>query len=75
MALQNRDVARSGETPMANRLSGAETGESTTTAVMWLELAEGAMREALAERLAQAHMRGVLSNDPIESPHGTVKEA
>ena len=23
---------------------------------MWLELAEGAMREALAERLAQAHM-------------------
>ena len=75
MALQNRDVARSGETPMANRLPGAETGEPTTTAVMWLELAEGAMREALAERLAQAHMRGVLSNDPIESPHGTVKEA
>ena len=75
MALQNRDVARSGETPMANRLSGTETGESTTTAVMWLELAEGAMREALAERLAQAHMSGVLSNGPVESSHGTVKEA
>jgi hypothetical protein len=42
---------------------------------MWLELAEGVMREALAERLAQAHMSGVLSNDPIESPRGTVKEA
>lgn len=42
---------------------------------MWLELAEGAMREALAERLAQAHMSGVLSKDPIEKPHGTVKEA
>ena len=60
---------------MASRLPGAETGETTTTAVMWLELAEGAMREALAERLAQAHMRGVLSNDPLESPHGTAKEA
>ena len=75
MALRNGEIAPSGETPMATRQPGAERGESTTTAVMWLELAEGAMREALAERLAQAHMSGVLSNDPIESPHGTVKEA
>ena len=73
MVLRNGEVARSGETPMATRLPGAETGEST--AVMWLELAEGAMREALAERLAQAHMRGVLPKDPIETPHGTVREA
>ena len=42
---------------------------------MWLELAEGAMREALAERLAQAHMRGALPKDPIETPDGTVREA
>ena len=42
---------------------------------MWLELAEGVMREALAERLAQAHMSEQLSKDPIETPHGTVKEA
>ena len=74
MALQNREAARSGEPPMATRLPGAETGEPTTTAVMWLELAEGPMREALAERLAQAHMRGVLPEDPIETPHGTVKK-
>jgi hypothetical protein len=73
MALRKGEVARSGKTPMASRLPGAETGEST--AVMWLELAEGAMREALAERLAQAHMRGVPSKDPVETPHGTVKEA
>ena len=75
MALRKGEVARSGETPMATRLPGAETGESTRTAVMWLELAEGAMREALAERLAQAHMSGVLSKAPIEKPHGTVREA
>jgi hypothetical protein len=74
MALRNGEVARSGETPMATRLPEAGTAESTTTAVMWLELAEGAMREALAERLAQAHMRGVLSDDPIETTHGTAKE-
>ena len=74
MALRNGKVARSGETPMATRLPEPETSESTTTAVMWLELAEGAMREALAERLAQAHMRGVLPEDPIETPHGTVKK-
>jgi hypothetical protein len=75
MALRNGEIAPSGETPMATRLPEAERGESTTTAVMWLELAEGAMREALAERLAQAHMRGALSDDPIEPPHGTVREA
>ena len=75
MALRNGEVARSGETPMATRLPGPETGESTRTAVMWLELAEGVMREALAERLAQAHMSEPLSKDPIETPHGTVREA
>ena len=42
---------------------------------MWLELADGVMREALAERLAQAHMSEPLSKDPIETPHGTVREA
>ena len=42
---------------------------------MWLELAEGAMRQALVERLAQAHMSELLPEDPIETPHGTVKEA
>ena len=42
---------------------------------MWLELAEGAMREALVERLAQAHMSGVLLAAPIETPNRTVKEA
>jgi hypothetical protein len=42
---------------------------------MWLELAEGTMRQALAERLAQAHMSGVLPDDPSEAPHRTVKEA
>ena len=68
MVLRNGEVAKSGQTPMATRLPGAEIGEST--AVMWLELAEGAMREALAERLAQAHMRGVLPKDPIETPDG-----
>jgi hypothetical protein len=62
MALRKGEVASSGETPMAKRLPEGETGEST--AVMWLELAEGAMREALAERLAQAHMSDVLSKDP-----------
>ena len=75
MVLRNGEVARSGETPMATRRPGAETGESTRTAVMWLELAEGVMREALAERLAQAHMSEPLSKDPIETPHGTVREA
>ena len=73
MAVRKGQVARSDETPMATQLPAAETGEST--AVMWLELAEGAMREALAERLAQAHMRGLLSKDPLETPHGTVREA
>lgn len=73
MVLRNGEVAKSGQTPMATRLPGAEIGEST--AVMWLELAEGAMREALAERLAQAHMSEPLSKDPIETPHGTVREA
>ena len=72
MVLRNGEVARSGQTPMATRLPGAEIGEST--AVMWLELAEGPMREALAERLAQAHMRGVLHEDPIQKPDGTVRE-
>ena len=32
---------------------------------MWLELAEGVMREALAERLAQAHM----SERAPQGPH------
>ena len=75
MARRKREGTPSGETPMATRLPGAETGESMRTAVMWLELAEGAMREALVERLAQAHMSGVLLEAPIETPHGTVKEA
>jgi hypothetical protein len=64
MALRKREVAPSGETPMATRVPEGETGESTRTAVMWLELAEGLTREALAERLAQAHMSDVLSKDP-----------
>ena len=73
MALRKGEVAPSGETPMATRL--AETAESTRTAVMWLDLAEGVMREALAERLAQAHISDVLTKDPIETPRGTVREA
>ncbi len=68
MARRKREGTRSGETPTATRLPGAETEESTRTAVMWLELAEGAMREALVERLAQAHMSGVLLAAPIETP-------
>ena len=42
---------------------------------MWLELAEGAMRQALVERLAQAHMSEVLPEAPIATPNRTVKEA
>ena len=74
MARRKQESTPSGETPMDTRLPGAETGESMRT-VMWLELAEGAMREALVERLAQAHMSGVLLEARIETPHGTVKEA
>jgi hypothetical protein len=75
MARLKEEGTPSGGTPMAPRPFGAETGESTRTAVMWLELAEGTMRQALAERLAQAHMSGVLPDDPGEAPHRTVKEA
>ena len=42
---------------------------------MWLELAEGTMRQALAERLAQAHMSGVLPEELGEMPNRTVKQA
>lgn len=52
----------------------AENGASTSPALMWLELAQGVTREALVERLAQAHMSGVLREGPIQTPHGTVKE-
>jgi hypothetical protein len=75
MGRRNGEGKPSGGTPMATRPFGAETGESTRTAVMWLELAKGTMRQALAERLAQAHMSGVLPEDPGETPHRTVKEA
>lgn len=74
MALRKGEVAPSGETPMTTRLPGAETGESAST-VLWLELAEGAMREALVERLAQAHMSGVLRKDPIGAPPETSRES
>ncbi|HET8872226.1 MAG TPA: hypothetical protein VFM83_00940 [Gaiellaceae bacterium] len=44
--------------PHGSRTASPPAAESTngTSASEWLELAEGAMREALAERLAQAHL-------------------
>ena len=44
--------------PHGSRVASPPAAESTngTSASEWLELAEGAMREALAERLAQAHL-------------------
>ena len=75
MARRKKEGTPSGGTPMATRPLGADTGESTRTAVMWLELAEGTMRQALAERLAQAHMSGVLPEELGEMPHRTVKQA
>jgi hypothetical protein len=44
--------------PHSSRTASPPAAESTngSSASEWLELAEGAMREALAERLAQAHL-------------------
>jgi hypothetical protein len=44
--------------PHGSRVASPPAAESTngTSASEWLELAEGTMREALAERLAQAHL-------------------
>jgi hypothetical protein len=44
--------------PHRSRVAPPPASESTkgTSASEWLELAEGTMREALAERLAQAHL-------------------
>lgn len=53
----------------------AERGGSARTALTWLELTEGAAREALAERLAQAHMSGVLAEALAETaPRPTLEQ-
>jgi hypothetical protein len=48
-----RKVMNGGVQPGSKSASESANGAS---ALDWLELAEGAMREALAERLAQAHL-------------------
>ena len=45
---------------------GAESRESVGAALMLLEQAEGADREALVERLVQAHMSGLLAEALVE---------
>ena len=42
--------------PHRPRVASPRESTNGASASEWLELAEGAMREALAERLAQAHL-------------------